>query len=44
MSKSKKQIFLYDENQTIKPTDIGGHRIKVINAKEYILNIQERVQ
>ena len=44
MRKSKKQIFLYDENQTIKPSDIWAGKIWGIKSKEYVLNIQERVQ
>lgn len=46
MLQSKYQILLYDEKQTIKPTDIDKEKFKLIESKEnthsYYLNTQLR--
>lgn len=44
MKSSKYQIFLYDENQSIKPADVRSEDFKKINAKTYELNSQMRVE
>ncbi|MDL2341848.1 MAG: DUF2075 domain-containing protein [Patescibacteria group bacterium] len=44
MRSSKYQIFLYDENQSVMPTDIRPQQVKSIHAKSYSLSIQMRVE
>lgn len=44
MKSSKYQIFLHDENQSIKPADVRSEDFKRINAKTYELNSQMRVE
>lgn len=44
MKSSKHQVFLYDENQSIKPADIRPEDFKKLNAKKYELNSQMRVE
>jgi DUF2075 family protein/predicted GIY-YIG superfamily endonuclease len=43
MKCSKKQIFFYDENQSIKPSDVRKEDFKKINAKHYTLSTQMRI-
>ncbi|MDB5204515.1 MAG: hypothetical protein JWP09_543 [Candidatus Taylorbacteria bacterium] len=44
MRSSKHQIFLYDKNQSVKPSDIRPEDFQKLNAKEYTLNTQMRVE
>lgn len=44
MEASKSQIFFYDENQSVKPSDIENDRFKNLNAKHYTLTSQMRVE
>lgn len=44
MRSSKHQIFFYDENQSIKPSDIRSGDFKNINPKYYRLSTQMRVE
>ena len=44
MKSSKHQIFFYDENQSIKPSDIRPEDFKNLNAKKYKLSSQMRVE
>ncbi len=44
MKNSKYQIFFYDENQSVKPSDIRKEDFKEINAKYYTLITQMRVE
>lgn len=41
---SKHQVFLYDENQSIKPADIRSVDFKNLNPKYYRLSTQMRVE
>jgi hypothetical protein len=41
---SKYQIFFYDENQSVKPSDIRAEDFKKLNSKKYILHSQMRVE
>jgi len=41
---SKHQILLYDENQSIRPSDISPKVFNDLNKKEYILTSQQRVE
>lgn len=41
---SRYQILLYDENQTVMPTDVRPKQIKELKALEYKLTSQMRVQ
>jgi DUF2075 family protein len=43
MKSSKHQIFFYDENQTVKPTDIRPNKFIDLNAIHYDLISQQRV-
>lgn len=43
MKSSKHQIFFYDENQTVKPTDIRPIKFTDLNAIHYNLISQQRV-
>ncbi len=40
---SKNQIFFYDENQSVKPSDVRSEDFKKLNAKHYTLTTQMRV-
>ena len=44
MKSSKHQVFFYDENQSIKPSDIRPEDFRNINSKKYTLNTQMRVE
>lgn len=44
MKSSKHQIFFYDENQSVKPSDIRPEDFRKLNAKNYILSTQMRVE
>ncbi len=44
MKSSKHQIFFYDENQSVKPSDVREEDFKKINAKRYTLTTQMRVE
>lgn len=44
MKCSKNQIFFYDENQSIKPADVRKEDFKKLNAKNYTLSTQMRVE
>jgi len=41
--RAKTKIFFYDENQSVRPSDIPGEAIKNLNAKEFKLNDQFRI-
>lgn len=43
LKNSKTQILFFDENQTIKPSDVLVSKIKSVNAKKYDLKSQLRV-
>jgi len=43
MKSSKHQIFFYDENQTVKPTDVRPSKFKDIKAIYYDLISQQRI-
>jgi len=44
MASSRHQIFFYDENQSIKPSDIRKEDFIKLNAKYYTLTTQMRVE
>ncbi|OGI68873.1 hypothetical protein A2732_01940 [Candidatus Nomurabacteria bacterium RIFCSPHIGHO2_01_FULL_40_10] len=44
MKSSDHQIFFYDENQSIKPSDIRGEDFKKLQTKYYTLSTQMRVE
>lgn len=44
MKSSKHQVFLYDENQSVKPADVRPEDFKKLSAKKYELNTQMRVE
>ncbi len=44
MRSSKHQIFLYDENQSVKPADVRSEDFKKLEVKKYELNTQMRVE
>lgn len=44
MKSSKHQIFFYDENQSVKPSDIRPEDFRKLNAKNYTLSTQMRVE
>jgi DUF2075 family protein/DNA replication protein DnaC len=44
MKSSKHQIFFYDENQSVKPSDIRSDDFKKINPKYYRLSTQMRIE
>ena len=44
MRSSKHQIFLYDANQSIRPSDVSSNVFKTLNASRYELLSQMRVQ
>ena len=44
MKSSKHQIFFYDQNQSIKPSDIRPEDFKKLNSKKYELTSQMRVE
>lgn len=44
MKSSKHQIFFYDKNQSIKPSDIRPEDFKKLNSKTYQLSSQMRVE
>ncbi len=44
MKSSKHQIFFYDENQSVKPADIRAEDFRKLNAKQYELSSQMRVE
>jgi hypothetical protein len=41
---SKHQIFFYDENQSVKPSDIRAEDFKKLNSKKYTIHSQMRVE
>lgn len=43
MMSSKHQIFFYDKNQTIKPTDVNPEKFAALNAVHYDLISQQRI-
>lgn len=43
LKSSKHQILFYDENQSIRPSDVRKEDFKKLNAKEYTLTTQMRV-
>lgn len=43
MKSSKSQIFFYDPNQSVKPADIRPEDFNKLNAKQYTLTTQMRV-
>lgn len=44
MKSSDHQIFFYDENQSVKPSDIRSEDFKKLKAKYYTLSTQMRVE
>lgn len=44
MASSKHQIFFYDENQSVKRSDIRKEDVKKLGAKHYTLKTQMRVE
>lgn len=44
MRSSRRQIFLYDSSQSVRPSDIKADSVASLNAKEYRLTSQLRVQ
>lgn len=42
--KSKRQVFFYDEGQSVMPADVGHSQFDKINALEYNLTTQMRVE
>ncbi len=44
MKSSKHQIFFYDKNQSVKPSDIRPQDFEKLNSKKYEIKIQMRVE
>lgn len=44
MRSSKNQILFYDENQSIRPSDLGAEKFKDLNATHYNLISQQRIE
>lgn len=44
MKSSKHQVFFYDENQSVKPSDVRKEDFRELNAKNYTLSTQMRVE
>jgi DUF2075 family protein len=44
LKSSKQQIFFYDQNQSVRPSDVDERRFAELNADRYILNTQLRVE
>jgi len=44
MKSSQHQVFFYDKNQSIKPSDIRPEDFQKLNSKKYELSIQMRVE
>jgi DUF2075 family protein/DNA replication protein DnaC len=44
MRSSKSQILFYDENQSIRPSDLGAEKFKDLNATHYNLISQQRIE
>jgi DUF2075 family protein/DNA replication protein DnaC len=44
MKKSKRQIFFYDQDQSVMPADVGHIQFDKLKAKKYNLTTQLRVQ
>lgn len=44
MASSKYQIFFYDENQSVKPADVRKEDFRKLDAKQYTLSAQMRVE
>ncbi|MFH1200773.1 MAG: DNA/RNA helicase domain-containing protein [bacterium] len=44
MKSSKIQILFYDENQSIRPSDLGSQKFRELNATHYDLISQQRIE
>ena len=44
LKSSMQQIFFYDKNQSVRPSDIDEHRFTELNAENYTLHSQLRVE
>lgn len=44
MKSSKNQILFYDENQSIRPSDLGAEKFRNLNATHYNLISQQRIE
>jgi DUF2075 family protein len=44
LASSKKQIFFYDSNQSVRPSDISSERFEHLNAEVFTLTSQLRVE